>query len=71
MIDFLHFYRQVLFESSLVYFGKIFHRIQEMFPGKSIKSIVLHYYLWKKHRHRTSLVGRRVRFTTFTARTDL
>ncbi|XP_078452458.1 uncharacterized protein LOC144719958 [Lampetra planeri] len=52
---------RALFEQAYGFHGKSFHLIQQMLPGKSIGSLVRHYYTWKQTRTRTSVMDREER----------
>ena len=53
---------KVLFEQAFQFHGKIFHRIRQMLPHKSMAALVRYYYSWKKTRTRgSSLMDRQVR----------
>jgi len=52
---------KVLFEQAFSFHGKVFHRIRQMLPDKSIGSLVKYYYSWKKTRFRTSVMDRQAR----------
>uniref|UniRef100_A0A6A7G242 REST corepressor n=2 Tax=Hirondellea gigas TaxID=1518452 RepID=A0A6A7G242_9CRUS len=49
---------KVLFEQAFMFHGKIFNRIRQMLPDKSIAQLVKYYYLWKKTRQKNSLLDK-------------
>lgn len=47
---------KVIFEQAFSFHGKSFARIRQMLPDKSNKSLVEHYYKWKKSQNKTSVI---------------
>ena len=47
-----------LFEQAYKFYGKIFSRIRQMLPDKSVGDLVRYYYAWKKTRLHKSLMDK-------------
>ena len=47
-----------LFEQAFKFYGKIFSRIRQMLPDKSVGDLVRYYYAWKKTRLHKSLMDK-------------
>lgn len=59
-----------LFEQAFKFYGKIFARIKQMLPDKTVGDLVRYYYSWKKTRLHTSLMDKQERQNQFMALQD-
>lgn len=50
--------QKCLFEQAYKFYGKIFSRIRQMLPDKSVGDLVRYYYSWKKTRLHKSLMDK-------------
>lgn len=59
-----------LFEHGFKYYGKMFARIKQMLPDKTVGELVRYYYSWKKTRLHKSSIDKQERQSQFMISTD-
>ncbi|CAF0809211.1 unnamed protein product [Didymodactylos carnosus] len=59
-----------LFEQAYKFYGKIFSRIRQMLPEKTIANLIQYYYSWKKTRKQMSLMDKHEKQHRFTSCDD-